>query len=159
MVLLCYDASPTAKRAIPAAHALLGNKQATVLHVWQPPNEFLEPDWFGGVSTAVGPPIAQLEALALDRAERVTHEGAELARAAGFTTESRTEPSLGRVWRTILELARELDAEVIVVGERGLSTVQSVLLGSVSNAVVHHAHRPVLVIPRADATHEERGAP
>ena len=159
MVLICYDGSPTANRAIPAAHAILGDKHATVLHVWRPPDEFVEPDWFGGASTAVGPPIAQLEALALDRAERVTHEGAELARSAGFTAEPRTQPSVGRIWQTILEVARELDAELIVVGERGHSPVQSVLLGSVSNSVVHHAHRPVLVIPRADATHEQTGAP
>jgi nucleotide-binding universal stress UspA family protein len=159
MVLICYDGSPTAKRAIPAAHAILGDKQATVLHVWRAPNEFVEPDWFGGVSTSVGPPIAQLEALALERAARVTYEGTELARAAGFTAEPRTQPSVGRIWQTILEVARELEAEVIVVGERGHSPVQSVLLGSVSNSVVHHAHRPVLVIPRADANHNSRGAP
>ncbi len=41
----------------------------------------------------------------------------------------------------------KLDAEPIVVGARGLSRVQSALLGSVSSAVVVHAHRPVLVIP------------
>jgi nucleotide-binding universal stress UspA family protein len=40
---------------------------------------------------------------------------------------------------------------VIVVGARGLSTVASALLGSVSNAVVHHCKRPVLVVPPADA--------
>ena len=159
MVLICYDGSPTAKRAIPAAHALLGHKRVTVLHVWQPPKEFMQPDWFGGFTAPAGPPIAQLERLALDRAEQVTHEGVELARSAGFSAGARTEPGVGSVWRTIINVARELDTAVIVVGERGLSTVQSVLLGSVSNAVVHHSHRPVLVIPRADASHEQTGAP
>jgi len=158
MILICYDASPTAKRAIPVAHALLGHKPATVLHVWQPPNEFLQPDWFGGFTAPAGPPIAQLERLALDRAERITHEGVELARSAGFSSEPRTEPSAGSVWRTIIEVARDPDAEAIVLGALGLSTVQSVLLGSVSNAVVHHSHLPVLVVPRADATHNVRGA-
>lgn len=159
MVLICYDASPTAKRAIPIAHGILGHGPATVLHVWQPPTEFVEPDWFGGISTPVGPPIAELEARAVERAERVAEEGAQLARDAGFISERRTEASVGRVWLTIIDVAHDLDAEVIVVGARGLSTVQSVLLGSVSNAVVHHSHVPVLVVPPPDATHHSRGAP
>jgi len=50
------------------------------------------------------------------------------------------------VWATILDVARERGAEVVVVGARGRSTVGSLLLGSVSNGVVHHAHLPVLVM-------------
>jgi nucleotide-binding universal stress UspA family protein len=157
MVLLCYDGSPTARHAISVAHAALGHKPATVLHVWQPPTEFIDPDWFAGVGTYAGPPIAKLEGLALQHAEAVADEGSELARSAGFAADARAEPSHGRVWRTVVDVADELNADLIVVGARGLSTVQSVLLGSVSNAVVHHCKRPVLVVPRADATHDTRG--
>ena len=53
----------------------------------------------------------------------------------------------GKLWRAICDEAEKLDAEPIVVGARGLSRVQSAFLGSVSSAVVVHAHRPVLVIP------------
>jgi nucleotide-binding universal stress UspA family protein len=35
-----------------------------------------------------------------------------------------------------------------VMGSRGLTGVRSMLLGSVSNAVVHHTERPTLVIHR-----------
>jgi nucleotide-binding universal stress UspA family protein len=34
------------------------------------------------------------------------------------------------------------------MGSRGLTGLRSMLLGSVSNGVVHHAERPALVIPR-----------
>ena len=61
--------------------------------------------------------------------------------------EVRGSVAKGKTWRVICEEAEKLDAEPIVVGARGLSRVQSVLLGSVSSAVVAHAHRPVLVIP------------
>jgi nucleotide-binding universal stress UspA family protein len=39
------------------------------------------------------------------------------------------------------------DAELIVVGRRGLGTVRSIVLGSVSTYVIQHATCPVLVIP------------
>lgn len=46
----------------------------------------------------------------------------------------------------VLALARSRDADLIVVGSRGLGTVSSVLLGSVSKAILHRADRPVLVM-------------
>ncbi len=39
------------------------------------------------------------------------------------------------------------DAELIVVGQRGLGTVGAVVLGSVSHHVLHHTRCPVLVVP------------
>jgi nucleotide-binding universal stress UspA family protein len=50
-------------------------------------------------------------------------------------------------WRTILDVADRVHADCIVIGTHGVTPVQSELLGSVSNAVVHHSRRPVLVVP------------
>ena len=46
---------------------------------------------------------------------------------------------------TVLELARARDVDLIVVGSRGLGSVRGLVLGSVSNAILHQADRPVLV--------------
>jgi nucleotide-binding universal stress UspA family protein len=50
------------------------------------------------------------------------------------------------VWSTILAVADRERASAIVVGSRGISGVKSLLLGSVSGALVHHSERPVLVV-------------
>ncbi len=49
------------------------------------------------------------------------------------------------VARRIIEFADESQADVIIVGRRGLSTLTGMLVGSVSNKLVHVAKVPVLV--------------
>jgi nucleotide-binding universal stress UspA family protein len=44
--------------------------------------------------------------------------------------------------------ARDVDADLLVVGSRGLGGLREFLLGSVSHACCQHAHCPVLVVPQ-----------
>lgn len=46
----------------------------------------------------------------------------------------------------ILEAARRHSADMIVIGSRGLGTIKSTVLGSVSQKVLHHAHCAVLTV-------------
>jgi nucleotide-binding universal stress UspA family protein len=147
-IVLCYDGSASAKKAIAVAQATLSNAAITLLHVWNPPDAFL-PDAFGTLGLA-DPPVAELERLALERAQTIAGEGRELAHALGLDVAVRVERNDSSVWRTILDVAEESEAELIVIGTRGRTAVQSALLGSVSGAVVHHSAKPVLVVPARD---------
>ena len=46
----------------------------------------------------------------------------------------------------IVETAEEMPADMIVLGSHGYKAWERMLLGSVSNSVVHHAHCSVLVV-------------
>ncbi len=46
----------------------------------------------------------------------------------------------------IEDVADVIDADVIVMGSRGLSDVRGMLVGSVTHKVLHLVHRPVLVV-------------
>ena len=52
----------------------------------------------------------------------------------------------GRPATAIVDRARAMAADLIVVGSRGHGTIESMLLGSVSAEVVDHAPAPVLVV-------------
>jgi len=77
---------------------------------------------------------------------------AELAGAAAATLGAarlRTEISIrvGDAASEILEVARTLPADLVVVGSRGLGAIQGLLLGSVSRGVAASAPCSVLVVP------------
>ena len=54
----------------------------------------------------------------------------------------------------IVETAEEMRADLIVMGSHGYKAWERVLLGSVSNSVIHHAHCSVLVVREPNAPSE-----
>jgi nucleotide-binding universal stress UspA family protein len=91
----------------------------------------------------------------LGRAREALAEAVALADEQGIRCAA--EDLEGNPAERIVERARELGSDVIVVGTRGLGPFKSALMGSVSTAVVHHADRPVLVA-RDDAEAHARSA-
>jgi nucleotide-binding universal stress UspA family protein len=57
---------------------------------------------------------------------------------------------LGGPAHAIAEIADEVDADLIVVGTRGHSKVPGLMLGSVTNRLLHIANRPVLGVPPSE---------
>jgi nucleotide-binding universal stress UspA family protein len=146
--LLCFDGSSDAAAAIRQAGELLGPRAATLLTVWEPVATWAPYDPAAVLSAGVSGLAA--EELGLDQiAEGIGNEtmerGLAVAREVGFAAVGQL--SCGKPWRVICEAAEDLGAAPIVIGARGLSRVQSLLLGNVSAAVVAHAQRAVLVIP------------
>ncbi|MCZ7630542.1 MAG: universal stress protein [Microthrixaceae bacterium] len=63
----------------------------------------------------------------------------------------------GASGQMIIHIADEVDADVIVVGSHGHGFLSRVLIGSVSEYVVRHTLRPVLVV-RHDEHRSDREA-
>eukprot|EP00128_Syssomonas_multiformis_P005461 Colp12_sorted_trinity150504_noHs@34803 len=69
---------------------------------------------------------------------------AEMARNLGFECETRLYCDDPR--DHIIDLAEEVGAKMVVMASRGLSKFKRVMLGSVSDYVVHNCKRPVLIL-------------
>jgi nucleotide-binding universal stress UspA family protein len=144
ILLICYDGSEDAKLAIESAVGLLAAKPALVVTVWQPTAALGSFAWLGATANMVN--FVELDRAGAEDACRVANEGVRIAEEAGLEAEPVAIKATGPVWKTIIETADRHDSAAIVMGSRGLTGVRSMLLGSVSSAVVHHADRPTLVI-------------
>ena len=145
--LIGYDGSEDAAAAIRHAGALLGPRPAVVVHVWESLAGALLHTDADGLTGTMREAAAELDEEDRREAESFAAEGAELAREAGFDAEPRALQGRPKAWPQLLAAADAADAAVVVIGSRGLGAVKSALFGSVSSGLLHHARRPVLVVP------------
>ncbi len=133
-ILLSTDGSEEARLAARAAAELAGKTGAELntVHVTHAP-------------VMAGVYAEQLDREAAETARELLDEQAALIRDAGADV-AETHTLVGSPAEKILGLAEGIDADLIVVGSRGLSEIKRLVLGSVSESVVRHAHCPVLVV-------------
>jgi len=141
-ILICYDGSDGANRAIAAAAALLKTRRAIVLNI-APLVTVVESFALAGPEPAVFEELNRAGALEQARA------GTKLALEAGLNAEPHADVA-APTWDGIVEVADEIGAAAIVIGSRGLTAARELLQGSVSHEVVEHAGRPVIVVPPPD---------
>jgi nucleotide-binding universal stress UspA family protein len=140
-ILICYDGSESAHRAIDAAAELLTQRNAVVLDVG--------PAITAAESLATLSPVtpgAAFEELNLAQAEQTARVGVERARRAGFDAAGRSEVG-APTWEAIVDVADELDASVIVLGTRAFHGLREAFEGSTAHEVAEHAGRPLLIAP------------
>jgi nucleotide-binding universal stress UspA family protein len=101
---------------------------------------------YGWAGAAYVPDLAELDEAAETAARGLAAEGVALAEAAGLMAEPAVVTTAGPLWGALVDAAEARGATAIAVGSRGLSGVKSVLLGSVSDSIVHPTVRPVLVV-------------
>lgn len=132
-ILVAVDGSPKSEKTILMALDLAERygSTVTIVHV-------REYERYEGSDVDMGPPIPA-EELVNDVVVRFRDKGIEAL------AEIRRVSS-GNTPEQIVELAETADAELIVLGSRGMSEWKSLMLGGVANKVVQHATCPVLLV-------------
>jgi nucleotide-binding universal stress UspA family protein len=156
-IVIGYDGSPAADRAIQEAGALLAGRPALVVAVWKQGLGF---ELLELPTATIGlPPVTvdirtalEIDEAMQERAQRLAQKGAGLARDAGFESEGLAvaDDVDVPVSQTIVKVARERDAAAVVVGAHGHGPAAEVILGSTTRDVVRHAPCPVLVVRDAE---------
>jgi len=147
-VLFCYDGSEGSKTALAAAAELIKPADAVVLVVWMATEVQLAR---AGSFVVAIPNEGEIDEQEAVIARRIAEEGAEAARERGYNASARIAQANESIGKTIEEVAQEIDAGLVVCGQRGRGTIGSALLGSVSHALAAHTKRPVLIAPQHPA--------
>ena len=157
-LLVGYDGSPDAAGAIELGARLLPSRAVRIAHLWAEPFAAAElrPRLSKRTET-VREMIELLEQEAAAEAERIAAEGVVLAEAAGWKAAPLLKRAYGARGLELASLAEELEAEMLVVGSRGLTGPRAVL-GSVSDQAAHTSPVPTLVVPRLVLTTERDAA-
>lgn len=157
MILIAYDGSPDGDAAVDRVAALAPGARTVILTVWQPYIAMV-----GDPSTGLGweahMPVdtEPLDAASATNARVTAERGAARARAAGLVAEPHVRQTAGSTAETILATADEFGADTVCLGTRGRTGIRSLLLGSVSHAVLQHADRAIIVVPSPEVAAERR---
>lgn len=139
-IVVGTDGSDTAARAVSHAAELAAATDATLVVV----TAYSDGGSRGG-DAAAAPADVQWALTASAGAEELARAGAERASGAGARS-VRTRTGHGEPTAVLLQVAAEIDAGLIVVGSKGMSSASRFVTGSVPNALSHHADRDVLIV-------------
>lgn len=132
-ILLAYDGSEHGDRAFGETLSLAAQCKAklTVLSIIVPPRPPEEVEAEANVERAREQIEARFKSLKEDAA---THH-----------VTARFEIRVGHPAQHIVDFAKELDVDLVIVGHSGKGVMKRLALGSVSRSVMEHAHCSVLV--------------
>ena len=125
--------SEAAVQALIARHKLQGI-EVRVVHAIEPPAAFMTPE-----ATAYVPPMESVE-----EAKALVAKAAGALRSAGINVS--TAIAQGNPKSIILDEAKVWGANLIVLGSHGRKGLERFLVGSVSDAVLRHAHCSVEIV-------------
>lgn len=136
-LIVGYDGSESARHALRAACELVQpDGVVTVVHAYDVPWQADAYPWF-----------EDFKEVCREVAEEVLEPAKEIC--GEYRAGANFKTAIGKPAEVLAELAQSDDAELIVVGTRGLGTVRAAI-GSVTHRLLHRARCPVLVVPESE---------
>lgn len=148
-ILVAIDESESSYKALQEALGLLSHQDKTFMLLGVEEPAFILstssiPGVFGDDAPITWQEEAELAQLEEKRTMSALQRAETLCQQVGVQFISRSE--LGDAKHVICDVAQQEQCNLIVVGSHGYGVFDRVLMGSVSDYVVHHAHCAVLVV-------------
>jgi len=132
-IVLAVDGSPPAKRAIPVAADIASKYGSEVIAVYVQEQQLGRGGPIGYDTT--------------EEAIRVADDAARSLKDMGVSARAEARAAIaGKAAQEIMDVAATEDAGLIVMGSRGMSDWEGLLVGSVAHKVVHLSSMPVLIV-------------
>lgn len=135
-ILVAYDGSELGKKALETAARIAGQDPGIELHVVNVLEPLNVP--------AYNPGIVDLWERRRESAEILMAEAKELLEPIAKSVKTHIKD--GSPGESIVNTARELQCDLIIMGSRGLTGIKELFLGSVSHYVAQRSDCPVLIV-------------
>ena len=148
-VLIALDYDPTAQKVAEVGFEMAKkmNAEITLLHVMADPLYYSS----AGYSPIMGfigyMDMGPMELDSVDILKKVSQEFLDKSKLHLGDKTIKTLVKEGDYADTILDTAKELHAEIIVMGSHSRKWLENILMGSVTEKVLHHTSIPLFIIP------------
>jgi len=147
-IVAATDGSEPANRAVELAARLAKALNASLKIIHVVTERDADPDQVGDYAHSEHHETSAEAANAFSEEKlRIARQRAEALGVSKVESASLLELEAGAVAETIMDAAHTDDADMIVLGKRGLSRLSGLLVGSVSQKVVSAASCAVIVVP------------
>lgn len=147
-MLIAYDGSERAARAMEYAAQLLRPGNVEILTAWEPvARQAARAVSRTGLHQATMAPERVEDDPAYEEAMRICRQGVDVAAELGLSGRAHLVESATTIASAIVDAAQELDVDVIVSGTRALTGFRSWWSNSTADQIVRNAGIPVLIVP------------
>ena len=148
-ILIALDYNPSAQKVAETGHDLAKamNAQTILLHVISEVTNYSSLNYspimgFGGFSS-----VDTVQTDTIEKMKRSAQTYLDKSKQHLGNEKIQTVVKNGDYGETILETAKELDVDIIVMGTHSRRGLEKILVGSVAEKVLRHSLIPVFIIP------------
>jgi nucleotide-binding universal stress UspA family protein len=148
-VLIALDYDPTAQKVAEAGYSFAKSMGAeiTILHIIENPVFFYSKEFspimgFSGFLEA-----GQYQLDSIEGIKDASHHFLEMTKRHLGDETIKTQVQEGDYAESILESAKKMKANIIVLGSHSKKWLENIVMGSVTEKVLHHTTIPLLIIP------------
>ena len=146
-MLIAYDGSARADRALDYAAHLLRPTHVEILTAWEPAaRQAVRAVSRSGLNQAPNPENVEDDP-AYAEALEICRRGIAKAESLGLSGHAQLVESVSTIQSAIVDAAQELDVDVIVTGTRALTGFRSLWNNSTAEYIVRNAGLPVFIVP------------
>jgi nucleotide-binding universal stress UspA family protein len=147
-VLIALDYDPTAQKVAESGFSLAKSMGAevTLLHVITDPVYYSSPE-YSPISGFTGMDMAPLQLDSIDGLKKASQHFLDTTKHHLGSKTIQTLVKEGDFAESILKAAKDLHADVIVMGSHSRKWLEKIVMGSVTEKVLNHTSIPVFIVP------------
>ncbi len=148
-VLIALDYDPTAQKVAETGFSIAKamNAEITLLHVIADPVYYSSEEYSPIMGFNGFMETGQLQLYSIDSLEKASLHYLDKSRHHLGDKDIKTIVMQGDTAESILKTAKDLHSDIIVMGSHSRRRLDEILMGSVTEKVLHHSDIPLFIIP------------